>query len=140
MSGRGLVGFWCVFFLHLASIIASGQLTPVDTVRDVDVCAVLKDPGSFDGQTIRLRGRLTFEFESHVVDDGSCTLPLLHTAIWWHFGGDRMLPSEARRTRGLITPVLRDTAFEEFMDRTSARQVAQTVIRAAHTGNALSMM
>lgn len=123
MSGHALVGSWCVFFLHLTSIVAPAQSTPAHSVRDVDVCAVLKDPGSFDAQSIRLRGRLSLEFEGDVVDDSSCTLPLLHTGIWWHYGGDPMLPSEARRTRGLVTPVLRDTAFEEFRARTSARRV-----------------
>lgn len=43
-----------------------------DAIRDTDVCQILSHPDAFDGQLVRSKERLEFEFEGHNVDDTKC--------------------------------------------------------------------
>ena len=115
-------GLLIVFCLHQRTAAAQGLAA--DSVRDVDVCSVLKDPVSFDGQLIHLRGTLNFEFEGATVKDDSCKQTLFHTAIWWDYGGTPISAGQqdAARINAMMKPVVKDSAFEEFTARSYARR------------------
>ena len=87
-----------------------------DAIRDTDVCQILSHPDAFDGQLLRFRGRLEFEFEGYNVDDTACALPLLHTSISWAYGGESLLAPapEKGHIESLIWPVLRTSEFDTF--------------------------
>ena len=101
---------------------ACSQAQPNASPREVEVCQLLSDPNAFDGQMVRLRGRLEFEFEGHDVNDLACVQPILHTGIWWSYGGEPYLAREPelKNVQGLISPVLKDAQFEEFDVRARA--------------------
>jgi hypothetical protein len=113
-------------FLFSSASWASAQSASAATVRDVDVCELLRDPEAFDGQMIRFRGRLEFEFEGDEVDDVSCGLPLLHRGIWWNYGGAVVWQSNPqdvkKRVNSLTAPMLNDDQLNEFKSLTSERR------------------
>jgi len=47
---------------------------------DTTVCAVLKDPASFNGKTVRIKGTVVAGFDQFVVNDGDCGLNV--NGIW----------------------------------------------------------
>jgi hypothetical protein len=110
--------------LFCASLISWAQSSPIDAIQGVGICDVLKDPARFDGQLIRFRGTLNLEFEGDTVDHESCGLAFLHTGMWWQFGGDPIFvpPADVRRMQALITPVVKDAAFDEFHAKALARR------------------
>jgi len=110
--------------LTASPLFAFCQARSNNSIRDVEVCQILNDPNAFDGQMVRFRGRLEFEFEDDHVDDSACGLPLLHTEIWWDYGGDPMaaLQAEAKQIQALTSPVLKDAQFDEFRLRTRAHR------------------
>jgi hypothetical protein len=71
---------------------------------------------AFDGQIVRFRGRLEFEFEGSAVDDSACGLPVFHSRIWWQYGGEGViaLSSKAKHIQSTTSPVLKDAQFELF--------------------------
>jgi hypothetical protein len=93
-----------------------------EPIRDVEVCQILNSPDSFDGQRVRFRGRLDFEFEDHAVDDRACGLPFPHTGVWWTYGGEPLLAHqpEMKKIQGITLPVLQDAQFDEFRERIRA--------------------
>jgi hypothetical protein len=95
-----------------------------EPIRDVEVCQIMSDPGAFDGQRVRFRGRLDFEFEDHAVDDRTCGLPFPHTGVWWTYGGEPLLAHqpEMKKIRAMTSPVLRDAQFDKFQERAHASQ------------------
>jgi hypothetical protein len=101
---------------------ACSQAQPNASPREVEVCQILSDPNAFDGKMVRFRGRLEFEFEGHNVNDLACGPALLHTSVWWTYGGEPLLAREPelKDVQGLTSPVLKDAQFEEFGVRTRA--------------------
>jgi len=97
-----------------------GQAPSNDSIREVEVCQILRGPDKFDGQTVRFRGRLELEFEGDGVNDNACGLPLLHTGIWWTYGGEPLIASqsEAKQIQSMTSPVVRDAQFSQFEART----------------------
>jgi hypothetical protein len=107
--------------LLFSSCLAVSQSVTNDPVHDVEVCQLLQNPETFDGQIVRFRGHLQFEFEGHRVDDTSCHLPLLHRGIWWSYGGEYWVAnqSEKKRIESLTSPTVKDAQFDEFRTRTT---------------------
>ena len=105
-----------VFLLCALTPLLVGQASPDEAIHDIDVCEVLRNPIAFDHQTIRFRGRLEFEFEGDQVDVAACGLPLIHTGIWWDYGGRSILAlqQEAKSIRASTSPVVRDSEFDHF--------------------------
>lgn len=93
-----------------------GQAQLSDSIHDVEVCQILNSPNAFDGQMVRFRGRLEFEFEGDRVADYACGQPLLHTGIWWTYGGEPFLAFQldAKHIQSLTSPVLKNADFDEF--------------------------
>ena len=92
------------------------QAQSSDSIHDVEVCQILNSPNAFDGQMVRFRGRLEFEFEGDRVADYACGQPLLHTGIWWTYGGEPFLAfqPDAKHIQSLTSPVLKNADFDEF--------------------------
>jgi hypothetical protein len=116
----------CSLLLPLIALpcFSFSQAPPNEPIRDVEVCQILSDPAAFDGQRVRFRGRLEFEFEDLAVDDNACGLPLFHTGVWWTYGGESLLAHQPamKKIHALTSPVLRDPQFEEFDERIRARR------------------
>ena len=120
------------FFLTTVSVapflvlccFASAQTTIDNSIHDVDVCELLKDPDSFDSRIVRFRGQLNFAFEGHHVHDDPCGLPILHRGIWWDYGGESLaaLAQDEQRIRAMTSPIQRDAQFELFEARTHDRR------------------
>jgi len=112
-----------LLLLMAAPCLAQGKAQG-DPIPEVEVCQILNNPTLFDGQVVRFRGRLEFEFEGHHVNDDVCGLPRLHASISWSYGGEPLLAlePERRRIQGLASPILRDASFDEFGVRTRARR------------------
>jgi hypothetical protein len=93
-----------------------------EPAQDVEVCQMLSNPVAFDGQRVRFRGRLDFEFEDYTVDDRACGLPSPHTGVWWTYGGDPLLAHqpEMKKIQAMTSPVLQDAQFDEFRERIRA--------------------
>ena len=124
-----------LLFLMAAPPFCLSQTPDNNSVRETDICQVLSDPAAFDGQLLRFRGRLEFEFEGTNVDDTVCTPPLFHSRIWWAYGGEPWLAhrSEGKRILSLTSPVLKDEQFDEFGARTHARRVSRPDGEKCHT-------
>ena len=67
--------------LFLNARLARAQVTP----QEVSFCDLVKDPGSFDGKTIRVRGTLSVHFEDFSLVSKDCKT---QQEIWLVFGGD----------------------------------------------------
>jgi hypothetical protein len=119
---KGILRCSLLLLLMATPRLACSQAQPSAPLREVEVCQILSDPNAFDGRMVRLRGRLDFEFEDHSVNDLACGQPLLHTGIWWVYGGDSYLAREPelKNVQSLTSPVLKDAQFEEFDVRTRA--------------------
>lgn len=103
---------------------AIAQSQTSDAVRDIGVCELLRTPDEFDGQMVRVRGKLRFEFENETLDDGSCNPPMIHTGIWWSYGGTPLLAREPEKARieRLTQPAVNDDQFTEFNERIRAHR------------------
>jgi hypothetical protein len=128
------------FFLTIALLFlllgySVSQSVPNDSIRDVEVCDLLKHPESFDSQVVRFRGQLIFEFENDHVNDDSCGLPILHRGIWWDYGGESILAlaQDAKRIKAMTSPVQRDAQFALFEARTQDRRKIRPDGEPCHT-------
>jgi hypothetical protein len=95
---------------------------------DTTVCAVLNDPASFDGKTMRIKGTVVAGFDQFVVDDGDCGKSV--NGIWLAFppgtkaksGPFAMVELEPShnfagkvvRATGPAVVLARDKAFKQF--------------------------
>jgi hypothetical protein len=95
---------------------------------DTTVCTVLKNPASFDGKTVRIKGTVVTGFDQFVVDDGDCGEDV--NGIWLAYprgtkaksGPVAMVELEpAHNFAGKFVPEMgpavsltRDKAFKEF--------------------------
>ena len=95
---------------------------PESKVRDVGVCELLNNPKAFNGQLVRFRGRLAFEFEGDTVDDNDCGVPLWHPGIWWIYGGDYLPPRQIKKIAPQLSAILRDSSFQTFEERAHLRR------------------
>jgi len=110
--------------LLITNISFAHQTASVEPVHDVEICAVLQNPRSFDGQITRFRGGLDFEFEANLVNDKFLRSPLVSHL---HLVGLRQQSiadwePNAKRIRALATPILKDAEFEEFNARAQDRR------------------
>lgn len=67
-------------FWLLALLLGAVACSAFGQVVDTTVCAVLKDPASFNGKTVRIKGTVVASFDQFVVDDGDCGEPV--NGIW----------------------------------------------------------
>src|SRR5947199_1152731 len=109
-----------ILVILLLSSFAVSQIPNDSDIRDVDVCDLLKSPNAFDKSVVRFRGRLIFEFEGDQVDDSTCHLPSLHTAIWWDYGKVPAASQDNDQDRSLTWPILADASLDQFKKETSA--------------------
>lgn len=95
---------------------------------DTTVCAVLKDPASFNGKTVRIKGTVNTSFDQFVVSDGDCGKDV--NGIWLAYPPGTKAKSgpiamvelaPARNFAGTAAPVARpavtltrDKPFKEF--------------------------
>jgi len=95
---------------------------------DTTVCAVLKNPASFDGKTVRIKGTVVTGFDQFVINDGDCGEAV--NGIWLAYpsgakakaGPAAVVELEpAHNFAGKIVPetvpavsLTRDKAFKEF--------------------------
>ena len=95
---------------------------------DTTVCAVLKNPASFDGKTVRIKGTVVAGFDQFVVNDGDCGKDV--NGIWLAYppgakaksGPIAMVELEpAHNFAGKVAPetrpavsLTRDKAFKQF--------------------------
>jgi hypothetical protein len=107
------------------TLVAFAQTSADGTVSAVEVCEVVQNPTAYDKQLIRFRGRLEFEFEGDNVDDHDCGVKLLHTGIWWTYGGDPLfaLSHQTDRIKHLVSPILRDASFQTFNEHVRLRRL-----------------
>lgn len=79
-------------FLCCAVAVAQTRSRAGETVRDVSLCELIQHPNSYDGQTVRVRGQVIFEFEAFLLSDSSCSSQLRslqdRRGVWLTFGGD----------------------------------------------------
>lgn len=75
--------------------IAAAQANPRNDhrVKEVELCDLVRHPTSYDGQMIRVRGHVIFEFEDFSLDDSAChtggaTATKNERGVWLTFGGD----------------------------------------------------
>jgi hypothetical protein len=80
MSKR-FIPLLALILLFLGARPARAQTTP----REVSFCDLVKDPKSFDGKTIRVRGTLSVYFEDFSLVSKDCKT---QQEIWLAFGGD----------------------------------------------------
>lgn len=114
------------FLSSTPTLPAFGRALSPQSIFDADVCDLVKTPSKFDGQTVRFRGSLIFEFEGDVVDLAACNLPSgitsAYRGIAWQYGGDRIAaPAKlATRIEQLTSPILRDAQLEDFQSHARA--------------------
>jgi hypothetical protein len=76
------------------SCLSVAQSDPTTTApQNVDLCELIRHPENHDGQVIRVRGRVNFEFEDFSLDDSECpSEPVSQKrfgGVWLTFGGDQ---------------------------------------------------
>jgi hypothetical protein len=118
---------------HLAQILAAAAIVcaAVDAhaqATDTTVCAVLKNPKTFDGKMVRIKGTVVTGLDQFVLNDGDCGKEV--NSIWLAYpqgakaksGPLAMLELEpAHNFAGTVTPATRtavtlekDKAFKQF--------------------------
>jgi hypothetical protein len=113
--------------LALAAIICTAACTHAQAT-DTTVCAVLKNPKSFDGKMVRIKGTVVTGLDQFVLNDGDCGKQVNSIWLAWPPGAKAksgplaMLELEpAHNFAGTVTPVKRtavtlqkDKAFKQF--------------------------
>lgn len=110
-----------------ALVLGAGVAAHAQAV-DTTVCAVLKDPASFNGKTVRIKGTVVAGFDHFVVNDGDCGKDV--NGIWLAYpqgakaksGPVAMMQyAPAHNFAGTATPaarpavtLTRDKAFKQF--------------------------
>jgi len=67
-------------FLFLALVVCGCACGVYAQAVDTTVCDVIKNPKSFDGKTVRIKGTVAAGFDQFVVKDGPCGYPI--SVIW----------------------------------------------------------
>jgi len=106
-------------------------------LHDVSVCELQIEPGKYDGQLIRVRGRVSIAFEDFTLYDRGCAPSsggAFPTPVWLEYGGDEGSPAiyccghhgrepgEVPEVQGRRIPLLRDSQLQEFRDRLTAER------------------
>lgn len=110
--------------------------------RDVDLCDLIHHAKSYDGQMIRVRGHVIFEFEDFSLDDSACHTASTRAAkdekgVWLTFGGDEAeiatyCCGSQDRKRGTDLEIaghkvglLRDEEFYQFYHQLKAQRLCR---------------
>jgi hypothetical protein len=98
--------------------------------REISVCELARDPKSFDGKTVQVRGTLSVDFEDFSLDS-NCNE---HQGIWLAFGGDvpGIVPSTVNdnfrkrgpnlRVKGVSYGIQKDEPFRKLYALIAARK------------------
>jgi hypothetical protein len=109
---------------------------------EVSVCDLARDPKSFDGKTVRVRGTLNVDFEDFSLDTPNCDT---QQGIWLAFGGDvpGLTPSTANdmvrkpgtniRVEGVSYAIKKDDNFRRLYALIAARHGDRPAFRVTAT-------
>jgi hypothetical protein len=128
--------FWLFLLITLSSpgFISAQSHSAVS----VPLCDLLKNPKTYDGKPIQVRGRINLEFEDFTIYDMHCNYS---PDVWLMFGGDVATPiasmwGDTKRPKGkniqfagVEYPLIKDASFDEFMKHVTARRNKKPVYR-----------
>ena len=123
-------------------IVVSAQSQPPPATASVALCDLLKNPKTYDGKRIEIRGKISLDMEDFTIYDPSCnTWP----GLWLMFGGDvstptkstvndnERLPGHNIKVNGIEFELVKDAKEKEFLKTISARQAKKPVYRVTAT-------
>jgi hypothetical protein len=132
--------FWLILLttLLLPGTISAQSHSPVS----VSLCDLLKEPKTYDGKQIRVRGRINLEFEDFSIYDMKCNYS---PDVWLMFGGDVATPimsmwGDTKRIQGknisfsgVEYTLAKDASFDEFFKHVTARENKKPAYRVTAT-------
>jgi hypothetical protein len=131
--------FLLALFFPIASL---AQSTSTASPASVDYCTLVANPEVYAGKEIRLRGKVSLEFENFTLYNPQCYNP---PQVWLMFGGDvatptmslwgdqSRLPKTNLKFRGVKYSLEQDEAFHDFYKHIVARKDKEAVYRVTAT-------
>ncbi len=128
-----------VVLLAFSAPIAAAQSASEPSPHEVDLCDLIRNAKSHDGQLISVRAHVIYEFENFTLDDSRCrigrTSPTTEKGIWVTFGGDepeiatfccgshKRKPGDDLDLAGRKVPLVRDEEFSRLLHRLTAQRL-----------------
>jgi len=129
----------CLLAAMVLTTIASAQSPPP---ASVPLCELLKNPKTYDGKEIQVRGKVNLEFEDFTIYDLKCNN---FADIWLMLGGDAATPimsmwGDTNRAPGKNLSFLgkeyalaKDASFDDFIKHVTAREKKKPQYRVTAT-------
>ena len=125
----------------LPTIVPAQSPSPAAPVL-VALCDLLKNPKTYDGKRIEIRGKICLDMEDFTIYDPSCnTWP----GLWLMFGGDVSTPTKSTvndndrlpghniKVNGIEYELVKDVKEKEFLKTLTARQAKKPAYRVTAT-------
>lgn len=131
----GLLTGWIILSISLPA--AAQSPAPTGLPVNVTVCDLVNHPSRYNGELVKVHGRVSFEFEDFTFYDPTCPLSpedRQHRPVWLSFGGDESTPAvyccgdfsrdpgQSLEVRGIRIPLLRNSELQEFRERLTAER------------------
>jgi hypothetical protein len=123
MGPTSLHALWLLVGLALPTVVSAQSPSPAAPVS-VALCDLLKNPKTYDGRRIEIRGKISLDMEDFTIYDPSCnTWP----GLWLMFGGDVSTPTKSTvndndrrpgqniKVNGIEYELLKDANEKEFL-------------------------
>lgn len=140
MIARHMLSRIIVVLLVFAATAIAQPNSGKPATQDVDLCELIHHPQSYDGQMIRVRGHVVFEFEDFSFDDSACHAGGSRSAnddkgVWLTLGGDEReiatyccgsdnrKPGTNLQVAGHQVGLIRDAEFYRFYHQLKARRL-----------------
>ncbi len=116
-----------LLLILLAVDLAYGQSIPQPELppREVNLCDLLRNASSYDGQRIRVRGEASRDFEDFSLRRSSCGSQTLHR-IWLQYGDEKTNAGAEVGHRFIqAEPLVKDTQFQLFAQKLPQQRLLQ---------------
>ena len=117
--------------LGLRAAVAYGQTlsAPELPPKEVKLCDLLRNPNTYDGQRLRVRGDVNRDFEDFSVHGTECGSQVAHP-IWLQYGDDKTnAGAEAGHRFIQADPLVKDGAYQFFSEQITAQRLLQPDLR-----------